>query len=67
MPISLLEVLYNYLAPGSYTFQVKTENTDGITSSEIASLANYRKAAILEHLVVLWISDFIDHYHICML
>ncbi|WP_072835905.1 ligand-binding sensor domain-containing protein [Flavisolibacter ginsengisoli] len=31
------EALYNYLAPGSYTFQVKTENTDGITSSEIAS------------------------------
>lgn len=32
------EALYNYLAPGSYTFEVKTENTDGLTSSEIDSI-----------------------------
>ena len=34
-----MEVVYNYLAPGTYTFKVKSENTDGLTSTQIASLS----------------------------
>ncbi|MGZ3917873.1 MAG: ligand-binding sensor domain-containing protein [Flavisolibacter sp.] len=33
-----IEAAYNYLPPGEYTFRVKSENTDGITSQEIASI-----------------------------
>lgn len=33
-----LEAIYNHLPPGSYTFKVKTENTDGITSKMIAAI-----------------------------
>jgi ligand-binding sensor domain-containing protein len=33
-----VEVVYNYLAPGNYTFKVKSENADGITNDEIAVL-----------------------------
>jgi hypothetical protein len=33
-----LEVVYNYLPPGYYTFKVKSENADGMNSPEIASL-----------------------------
>jgi len=33
-----IEATYNYLPPGYYTFKVKSENTDGITSKEIASI-----------------------------
>ena len=33
-----VEVVYNYLPPGNYTFKVKSENADGISSDAIASL-----------------------------
>jgi hypothetical protein len=33
-----LEATYNYLKPGYYTFKVKSENTDGVTSEEIAAI-----------------------------
>jgi ligand-binding sensor domain-containing protein len=33
-----IEAIYNYLPPGDYTFKVKSENVDGITSHEIASI-----------------------------
>ncbi len=32
------EAIYNFLAPGRYTFKVKTENPDGISSNEITSI-----------------------------
>lgn len=33
-----VEAVYNFLPPGDYTFKVKSENADGMTSQEIASL-----------------------------
>lgn len=33
-----IQALYNYLPPGDYTFKVKSENADGMTSQEIASI-----------------------------
>lgn len=33
-----IEVVYNYLAPGDYTFKVKTENADGLMNPQIASI-----------------------------
>ncbi|MFL5808497.1 MAG: triple tyrosine motif-containing protein [Flavisolibacter sp.] len=33
-----IEVIYNYLPPGNYVFKVKSENADGITNQQIASL-----------------------------
>ncbi len=33
-----MEVVYNYLPPGNYVFKVKSENADGMTGPEMASL-----------------------------
>jgi hypothetical protein len=33
-----VEVIYNYLPPGNYTFKVKSENADGIMNPDITSL-----------------------------
>jgi ligand-binding sensor domain-containing protein len=33
-----LEAIYNYLPNGTYTFKVRSENTDGISGEEMASL-----------------------------
>jgi ligand-binding sensor domain-containing protein/signal transduction histidine kinase len=41
-----MEVVYNHLAPGTYTFMVKSENTDGITSKGFASLVIVVRAPI---------------------
>lgn len=41
-----MEVIYNFLPPGDYTFKVKTENADGITSKEFASLVISVRAPI---------------------
>jgi hypothetical protein len=34
-----MEAIYNYLPAGYYTFKVKSENTDGVSSKEMASLS----------------------------
>jgi ligand-binding sensor domain-containing protein/signal transduction histidine kinase len=34
-----VEVTYNYLPPGNYTFKVKSENADGIMNPDITALA----------------------------
>lgn len=36
-----MEAIYNSLPPGDYVFKVKSENADGITSEEIASIPVY--------------------------
>ena len=33
-----IDAAYNFLPPGEYTFKVKSENTDGLTSEEVASI-----------------------------
>jgi ligand-binding sensor domain-containing protein len=33
-----IEAIYNYLPPGDYVFKVKSENVDGVTNTEIASI-----------------------------
>lgn len=33
-----IEATYNYLPPGEYVFKVKSENADGVTSQELASI-----------------------------
>jgi two-component sensor histidine kinase len=36
-----MEAIYNSLPPGDYVFKVKTENADGMTSEEVASIPIY--------------------------